>query len=215
MARATCPVAAGLLAAGLLLALPAAAQQGEWRLGGRGLSVKTDETIEPLAVLDCRLAFDDSWTIELDATYMLDHQLGLEWTITSAPHNLTAVGGVWDRLEVGEVWIAQSTLTIAYEVPLWGRWRPYLGLGVGGAYLHSSDITAPGIRSIDSDLIAGAVGRIGVAYRYENRWILTLDLRYGRYSGEVRIEASDGTTSDRLATDLEPMLIGLGVAYRF
>ncbi len=205
-----------LLALGLLaLATPAAAQQGEWRLGGRLLAARIDAETEPLAFFDTRIRSDDAWTGEFDATFMLDDDLGLEWMITTAPHDLRAVGGVLDGVDLGEVWIAQSALTLQYHVPLWGRVRPYVGVGLAGAWMHSSSITAAAIDSVTSDVMSGFVAQVGVSYRQGRRWLLSFDIKVANTSGDVRLEDEQGTTTATVGIDLDPVLIGLGAAYRF
>jgi outer membrane protein len=213
------PVSLAVAVGVMTVAVPASAQQGEWRVGGRLLSVNTDANTEPLTVSESRIVFDSSWTAEFDATYMVGNYWGLEWMVTTAPHDLAAVEGTLDGLDVGEVWVAETTLTLQYHIPVWGKWRPYAGLGIGGAYLHSSKTTdearAADIRKVESDFMSGGVAQVGVAYRHGNRWLFSFDIKYGAFSGDVKVKDSDGTTTDKLETDLDPWLIGLGAAFRF
>jgi outer membrane protein W len=203
----------------LILALPVQAQEGEWRLGWRVLTVETDTESESLAESGSRIAFDSAWTVEFDATYMLDADWGIEWMVTTAPHDLQAGGGDLHGLDIGEVWVAQSTITLTYHVPLWGKWRPYLGAGIGTGYLHSADVTdqaeSAGISKVKSNLLSGIAAQLGVTYRHGHNWIFNLDLKYSDTSGDVKIEDGSGQTTDVLDTDFGPWLIGLGAAYRF
>lgn len=205
---------------GLLgLAQPVQAQQGEWRLGWRVLAVETDTETPSLAESGSRIAFDSAWTVELDTVYMLDADWGIEWMVTTAPHDLQGAGGDLHGLDIGEVWVARSTITLNYHVPLWGSWRPYLGLGIGTGYLHSSDVTdqakSAGISKVKSNLLSGVAGQLGVSYRHGRNWIFTLDFKYSDTSGDVKIQDGSGHTMNALDTDFNPWLIGLGAAYRF
>ncbi len=203
-----------------LAAAPSAtAQQGEWRIGGRLLSINTDAATEPVADAGSAIVFDASWSLDFDATYMVGTNWGLEWMLTTTPYDLEASGGAVAGLDVGETWVAQSTITLNYHIPLWGKWKPYVGGGLGLGYLHSSATSdaaeALDIHEIRSDLLAGAVGQLGVTYRAGQSWILSFDVKYSGASGDVKLENSAGDTVYSLATDLDSWLVGLGAAYRF
>jgi outer membrane protein W len=203
-----------------LAAAPSAtAQQGEWRIGGRLLSINTDAATEPVADAGSAIVFDASWSLDFDATYMVGTNWGLEWMLTTNPYDLEASGGAVAGLDVGETWVAQSTITLNYHIPLWGKWKPYVGGGLGLGFLHSSATSdaaeALDIHEIRSDLLAGAVGQLGVTYRAGQSWILSFDVKYSGASGDVKLENSAGDTVYSLATDLDSWLVGLGAAYRF
>jgi outer membrane protein W len=203
----------------LAIAPSVTAQQGEWRIGGRLLSINTDAATEPIGEAGSEIIFDASWSLDFDATYMVGTDWGLEWMLTTAPYDLEASGGEVEGLDVGETWVAQSTFTLKYHIPLWGKWKPYVGGGLGLGYLHSSATSdaaeALGVHEIRSDLLAGAVGQIGVSYRAGQSWILNFDVKYNGASGDVELEDAAGDTLYSLATDLDSWLVGIGAAYRF
>lgn len=197
----------------------AVAQQGEWRVGGRILYVGMGAETDPIAGTGSRIEFDTSWTVDFDATYMLGTNWGMEFMITTAPHDLTAVGGDLNGFDAGKVWVAESTITVNYHIPVWGKWKPYVGAGLGMAYLHSSDLSdgaqAIGVSDIRSDLLAGVTGQVGVTHRFSRYWMFNLDIKYNAASGDVRLTGDDGSTIDRVTTDLDSWLVGLGAAVRF
>jgi outer membrane protein W len=197
----------------------ATAQQGEWRIGGRLLSISTGAATEEVADSGSEIAFDSSWSLDFDATYMVGTNWGIEWMLTTAPYDVEASGGDVRGLDIGETWIAQSTFTLNYHIPLWGKWKPYVGGGFGLGYLHSTTTTgaaeALDIHDIRSDLLAGAVGQVGVTYRAGRSWMLNFDVKYNGASGDVKVEDAAGDTVFTLKTDLDSWLVGLGAAYRF
>jgi outer membrane protein W len=211
---------AGCIIAGILMITNAAeAQQGEWRVGGRLLYVSMGAETDPLLDTGSRVEFDSSWTAEFDATYMLGTAWGMEFMLTTAPHDVAAVGGALDGFDIGEVWMAESTVTINYHVQLWGKWKPYVGAGLGMAYLHSSNLTAGteaiGVDDIRSDLLAGIAGQIGITHRYNRYWMFSFDIKYNAASGDIRFTDDDGSTTERVGTDVNSWLVGLGAAVRF
>ena len=94
-----------------------------------------------------------------------------------------------------------------------------LGGGLGLGYLHSTTTTdaaeALDIHDIRSDLLAGAVGQIGVTYRAGPSWMLNFDVKYNGASGDVELEDAAGDAVYTLKTDLDSWLVGIGAAYRF
>lgn len=216
---------ASLVVASLVLALSTitpgiavAQQQGDWHLGARLIYVDIDARSEPALDTASRVTIGSGASLEFDATYLLTHSLGLEFMITSANHDLGSVAGEYGGLDLGSVWIAESTLSLRYIVPLFGRWRPYIGAGVGAAFLHNSDASDEslglGIESYESNVGLGFVGQVGLMHRYSESWFFTLDIKWAQLPIDVKLKGS-GTTLDTVETDLDPVIIGLGAAYRF
>jgi outer membrane protein W len=204
----------------LLAMVPATeAQQGEWRIGARLIRVVTNAETDPLPATGSRIAFDSATSVDFDATYLIDDNWATEIMLTTAQHGLEASGGNLDGLDLGWVWMAQATFTLQYHVPMWGKWRPYFGLGLGLAHLHNSSFNdtanSSGADALRSNLMTGVAAQAGVAYRYGKNWILTFDIKYNGASGDVRVQDVDGNTSDQLKTDFEPWIVGLGAAVRF
>jgi len=217
--RSGCTIGSLALVSVMVFAgLAEAQQQGEWHVGGRAIFVDTDALSEPVLESGSQLAVDSAASLELDATYMLGHNWGLELMATAANHDLSGYSGQYDGLDIGSVWIAEGTISLRYMVPLFGSWRPYVGAGVAGAYFFESDTTgeaaALGIDSVESDFGYGFVGQVGLLYRFSDSWILTLDLKWIDLPIDVDLESS-GPPLDTVETDLDPVIIGLGAAYRF
>jgi len=210
---------------GLLLALaaagasPAAAQeQGEWRYGFRLINIGVDVTSETIFDTGSTIAFDSAISAEFDMTYMLGETWGMEWMITAAPHDVSVASGLFHGLDMGSVWVAETTLTFQYVFILGGPWRPYLGAGVGLAYFVTSDMTdaanAIGVDGLESDLGVGLVGQVGLAYRLNKSWILSLDVKWMDLPMDVKLDG-DGGTIETVTVDFDPLIIGLGGAIRF
>ena len=193
-----------------------AQQQGEWHVGGRVVYIDTDARSEPVLDTGSRVTFDSAISLEFDTTYMLGHNWGLELMLTSAEHDLGAFAGEYDGLNVGSVWIGETTVTLRYIVPLLGSWRPYLGAGVAGAYFFESDTSdeASAIDSVESDFTYSYVGQIGLMHRIGDDWILTFDLKWLDLPVDVTLQSS-GPELDTVETDLNPIIVGIGAAYRF
>jgi outer membrane protein len=203
----------------IALAAPAYAQeQGEWRYGFRLINIGADATTERILDSDSRIEVDSAIFAEFDMTYMLGQTWGMEWMITAAPHDVSVQSGIFDGLDMGSVWIGETTLTFQYVFSLYGPWRPYLGAGLALASVITSDTSdgaeTIGIDKLSTDLGIGPVGQIGVAYRLNKRWILSLDVKWMSVPMDVELKG-DGGTIDTVELDWQPLIIGLGGAARF
>jgi len=209
-------IAAVLVTAGASTA--GAQEQGEWRSGGRLIYIDIDSISEPLFDTESTVGIDSSASLEYDMTYMVGENWGVEWMITAAPHDTQVVSGVFNGLDLGSLWIGQTTLTLQYMIPLRGRWRPYVGAGVGLGYVLYSDISsaaeAIGVDKLTSNLGWGPVGQVGLAHRLNRAWILSLDVKWISMPVDVELDGTSGTI-DEVELDLDPLIIGLGAAYRF
>ena len=213
-----------MLAVAALVAVLAAAglaeaqQQGEWHVGGRAIFVDIDSHSEAVLSTGASLAVESAFSLEFDATYMLGHNLGLELMATAAPHDLSGYSGSYDGLDLGSVWIAETSISLRYIVPLFGSWRPYFGAGVAGAYFFESDTTEAasdlGIASVESSFGYGWLGQVGLLHRFSDHWVFTLDVKWLDLPIDVDLESS-GPPLDTVELDLDPVIVGIGAACRF
>ena len=211
-------VAVGVLMTLLWVGAAGAQEQGTWRYGFRVIDIGIDATSDPILDSDSTITIDSSIFAEYDMTYMLGQNWGVEWMITSSPHDVTVESGAFDGLDLGSLWIAETTVTFNYMLPFWNRWRPYLGAGVSAAYFFGSDPStaaeAIGVDKVKSELGWGFVGQVGLAYRLNRSWILTLDVKWIDMSIDVKLDGQDGSVAET-PMDLDPLIIGLGGAVRF
>jgi outer membrane protein W len=198
--------------------LAEAQQQGDWHLGFRLINIGVDARSETVLETASRVTVDSAVSLEFDATYLLGNNWGLEFMLTTANHDLGVIGGEFDGLDLGPVWIAESTVTLRYIIPLFGRWRPYVGAGVGAAFFHDSDPSDAtldiGVNSIQSNVGVGFVGQLGILHRLNESWFLTFDLKWSQLPIDIKLKDS-AHVIDTVETDLDPVIIGIGGAYRF
>jgi len=195
------------------------AQAGEWRLGGRILTLDMNAETDPSFDNGPLIAFDGDLGLSVHTTHFLTETLALELTLASARHDVSTLGGSLGDLDLGTAWFTHSTATLQYRLSLMGPWQPYLGLGIGGTLVHNSTTSEAArvfdVYGISSDVVTGIVGQAGVAYRHGRRWIVSLDVKCGDASGTLRIKGGDDETTARLDFETRPWMIGLGAAYRF
>ena len=67
---------------------------------------------------------------ELDFTYMVTNNIGVELILATAPHDLDVTGALASLNKGAEVWLLPPTLLVQYHFMADQSIRPYVGAGV-------------------------------------------------------------------------------------
>jgi outer membrane protein W len=202
-----------------LTALPASAQQGEWELGARLVTLLTDESSQTITDTGTGIELDDAVSAELHASYMVLNDWALELALSGARVDLATVGGVDGGLEAGTAWMTPVTLTLRYHPPLTGRWHPVAGAGIGTAFFWDAeagdDVRNLGIGSLDLSSELGYTAQLGLQYEHTDRLRLSLDLRYISFTAQPELRLANGSLFDAIDVDIDLLVFGIGVGYWF
>lgn len=196
-----------LLAAGL--AAPAvAAEQGPWQIRGRALGIfpDTDATIGALPGADVDIGA--TATPELDISYFLTGNIAVELVLATARVGVKVTN---PDISLGNVWILPPTLTVQYHFAPDGAIRPYVGVGVNYTMFYS-DKQPPGgfASSVDYDNAWGFALQAGVDIPVDDQWSMNVDVK------KIFL-ATDATVNGAVKADvdIDPLLVGIGIGYRF
>ena len=160
----------------------------------------TEDADNRLAGLDLEVTNDT--TPELDLEYFFLPNLSSELILGVTKHDITSHGDV-----IGSTWLLPPTLTVKYHPFPTAAVSPYCGLGVNYVIPFKEKLNGAGDFSIDSSL--GWAAQLGADLPLGNGWYANLDLKY--LSVETKMKIS-GTKYD---LDLNPVVAGVGVGYRF
>ena len=207
---------------GLVLAVAvtaASAQDFNWKLRGRIVSVAPDDSSDALADTNgTTVAVDSDETIEIDLTYMFNPKWGLELVALQSSHALTTQGGDLGGASAGEAKVLPPTLTLQYFLGSGdGRFHPYLGAGFSYAtfsYDLSADLQALSITDVDFDDSFGLAAGLGFDFDIGKSMLLNLDAKYIDMSTDADIKVGS-TVVDTITVDINPWVIGAGFGFRF
>ncbi|MBV1875465.1 MAG: outer membrane beta-barrel protein, partial [Cycloclasticus sp.] len=130
-------------------------------VGGTGVSVDSD--IMP----------------EIDFTYMLAPNWGLELILAYSEHDVGSSGLALGN--VAEVKVLPPTLTLQYHFAPNSDVRPYVGAGLNYTHFFSEDVKGPlnpGGADIDLDDSWGLALQAGVDIAVNEDWFVNLDVKY-------------------------------------
>ncbi|HQT30155.1 MAG TPA: OmpW family outer membrane protein [Thiobacillus sp.] len=187
-----------LLAAALIVALPAAAiADDNWMIRARAINIAPDVS-SSVAGLDV----SSEWVPEVDFTYFLTPNIGMELILATARHEVTLNGA-----SLGKVNHLPPTLTLQYHFMPSGMVKPYVGAGLNYTRFYNVDL-APGL-TLDSNSFGGAL-QAGVDIKVTENGYINLDVKKIWIGTEV--QANGAKLTD---LDIDPVVWGIGYGFRF
>lgn len=197
--------AASLAALTLIVAMPAQAQSTPWLLRARAVNIDSaDKDSTGLG-----LSLSRKTIPEVDISYFITPNIATELILTvPQKHTLRSNGA-----SIGSVKHLPPTLTLQYHFNPEGRFRPYVGAGVN--YTMFSGVRfdpavqaalAPSIKKHSFGLAAQA----GFDVMLDQQWSINVDIKKVQMGTDVR---SNGTSVGKFK--INPLLVGVGVGYRF
>jgi outer membrane protein OmpA-like peptidoglycan-associated protein len=181
----------------------AAAREGWYGRADIGWSV--DGALE---VAGTDLDFDDDWSAHVAAGRAFANGFRVEGELAHRQNDFSDFSG--------DVRATSLMLNAYYDFNREGRFRPYVGLGVGAANVDASGAIGP-ISFNDDDTVAAYQGMVGVAIPLTERLDLDIGYRYfvapdAGFSGTVDIEGPEPFSFDG---DYEHQAVTVGMRYRF
>ncbi|MET0348208.1 MAG: OmpW family outer membrane protein [Rhizobacter sp.] len=155
------------------------------------------------------LSINDKVVPEFDISYFVTPQFAVELVLTYPQKQTLRSNGV----EIGSLKHLPPTLTAQYHVTTLGAFKPYVGAGLN--YTRFSDVQFnPAVQaalqpSIDKNSFGLAV-QAGFDWALNDRVVLNLDVKKVQIRTDV---SSAGVKVGEFKVD--PLLIGVGVGYRF
>ena len=213
---------AGMFAALAIAATPALAlDQGDWLVRLRGIGVlptaKSDGISPDLTT--GQLKAQPTGMPEIDITYMATQNIGLELIAATTHHNVDGKGAIAGLGKVADTWLLPPTLLVQWHFLPKSTVRPYVGAGINYTITYgenaSSSLEAAlgGPTSVRLGNSVGWAVQAGVDVDVAPRWFVNFDVKYI----DMSVDADITTNGFRRTTnvDINPVIVGLGVGYRF
>ncbi len=192
----------------LAAAVPAQAQMSDggdrWQVRVRAIGVIPDD--DSSVNIGGEADVGDALTPELDFTYFFTKNWAAELILATAQHQVDYTGGV----NLGDTMILPPTLTVQYHFTPDKVFSPYIGAGLNYSIFYSED-AGTGFTDLDIDGGLGYAVQAGFDYWLNDHWGLNFDAK--KIWLDIDAELNNGTI--RADVDLDPWVVGGGVAYRF
>jgi len=198
----------------------AAAEQGDWLVRLRGIVVAPTENTS--AVLPgfpgSEVGVENAFVPELDFTYFFTRNIAAELILATSPHDIIGEGTLAGLGELADVMALPPTLTLQYHLNPGGKFRPYVGVGVNWTIFYSEDassalVGALGPTSVNVDDSVGVSYQAGFDIALSDRWFLNADVKYIQIDTTATLNS--GGSLNTVDIDLDPIVAGVGVGFRF
>jgi outer membrane protein len=190
-----------------------AAEEGNWMVRARALHMNVDNGNSGGLGLPIDVEAENKTFPEIDITYFFTPNIAAELILTYPQKHDVDLGGT----DIGSVKHLPPTLTLQYHFNPTGTVRPYVGLGVNYTRFNSVDLDAGSVLGgsvplkIDRNSF-GFAAQVGADFQIAPKWFLNVDVKYVTIDTDIFVKAS-GAKVTKL--DIDPLLIGVGIGYRF
>ncbi len=158
---------------------------------------------------------------ELDFTYMVTDNIGVELILATSPHDLDVTGALSNLNKGAEVWLLPPTLLLQYHFFSDQSVRPYIGAGVNYTITYGENASASlenalgGPTNVSINNSIGWAVQAGVDIDLDDRWFMNLDIKYVAISVDADIDTPINGGQRDIEVDINPIIVGIGLGYRF
>lgn len=206
-----CAAAATAVVGIAATAQPVFAQEsnaGSFMVRARLLGVLPNESAD-ITPINGDVEISEQFVPEVDFTYFITNNIAVELIAAVTPHEVEAVGTDLGDVDLGNVTLLPPTLTAQYHFTQFGAVKPYVGAGIN--YTTFFNVQDPeGFELNYKDSVGWAL-QGGVDYFLNENFFLNADIKYVDISPDVSINSSAVTAE----VDIDPIIIGFGVGYKF
>ncbi len=201
----------------MLMLAPASAfaEAGDWQVRLRTLVVAPTEDSSTITAIGGEATLGNAVVPEIDITYFIAEYWAAELIAVITPHNTRGENTSLGSLDLGDVFLLPPTLTLQYHISPNDTYRPYVGAGVNYTVFFDAKkgVSINSIKYDNSFCFALQAGiDIGLEkFGFNEHWAINFDVKKIFLSTDVSING--GTI--RTEVDIDPWLIGFGLAYRF
>ena len=146
---------------------------------------------------------------EVDVSYFFTPNIAAELILTyPQKHDLRSNGN-----KIGTLKHLPPTLLAQYHFTQFGKFKPYVGAGVNYTRFSSVNFDPAVVTALNPSIKKNSLGlalQAGFDYQLDSNWSLNLDIKKVQIKTDVR---SFGNKVGSFKVD--PVLVGVGVGYRF
>ncbi|OUR65690.1 hypothetical protein A9Q79_01475 [Methylophaga sp. 42_25_T18] len=207
-------------------------EAGDWLIRGRIINVNPNSDSGSLVTtglgsLGEGVSVDSDTVPELDITYMLSRNWGIELILGYSDHNVRsrksagATVATLGSKNVIESKVLPPTLTLQYHFLPDSNIRPYIGAGINYTYFFDESVPSDsGVAGagdkVKLDSSWGLAAQVGVDVALNNDWFVNVDLKYIDIDTTAHFKSlNPAIGSAKINADIDPFVFGIGIGRRF
>lgn len=203
-----------------MAATPAMAAKGDFMVRLRAITVQPQEKVGPVLPTfpTSGGSITNAYAPEIDFTYMLSDHIGVELIAATTKHCIDGGGSLAAVGRLACTWVLPPTLTVQYHFAPEGKVHPYVGAGVNWTLFYNekaSDAlnTAIGATSVKLSNSWGVALQGGIDFDVSEKMFVNVDVKYITMDTNARL--TTGALVNNLKADINPLVVGVGVGWRF
>lgn len=198
------------------------AEAGDTFIRIRGIMIAPTESSGPIlpAFPTEEVKVNNSVMPEVDITHMVSDNVGLELIAATTKHNASGISGTTGGIgKLASTWVLPPTLTVQYHFAPEAKVRPYVGAGVNYTIFYSEKPsagleTAVGQTDVNLKDSFGWAAQAGIDIDLNEKMFLNFDVKYIDIDTTARL-ATTAIGTQRVKISLDPIVVGVGVGFRF
>ena len=196
---------AATLAAAALLSSAAQADESPWVVRLRAVNLSPANKSDAAEGLPAdAIHINSKWLPDVDFEYFFSPHWSGELVLTYPQSQTVSVAGQ----DIGTFKHLPPVLTAKYNFNPAGTFRPYLGVGVNITLISNVDL-AGGAVTLSKSSVGPAV-QAGFDFKLADHWFVNADIKWAQIRSDVNV---DNVKISEVKID--PVLSGVGIAYRF
>ncbi len=212
LSLAVLPVLGGVAQAqGFFSEAPVGLEAGTILLHARGIGVIPQDNGVSISAIGGKVSVDSAAAPELDVSYFLTDNIAFELIAATTQHSVTAVGTALGDVNVGDTWVLPPTLTVQYHFMPRERFSPYVGAGINVTFYYDTHAAGGAVQRLSFQNNVGAVLQAGFDYNVAGHWFINGDVKQIFLNTEAHLNGGAIIAK----TGLDPIVVGLGIGYRF
>lgn len=159
-------------------------------------------------------------TPEVDLTYMVTDNIGVELIAATSKHKASGTSGVTGGIgKLASTWALPPTLTVNYHFNAKGKVRPYLGAGLNYTIFYSekpSDglVAAVGPTKVSMSSSFGPAVQAGVDVAVGPNSFFNLDVKWIDMDTTATLRTT-ALGTQKVKVRIDPIIVGVGFGWRF
>jgi outer membrane protein len=191
---------------------PVGKQAGTLMIRVRAIGVIPLDSDSSISTIGGHVSTSAQAAPEIDFSWFFTDNIAAELIAATTQHTMTANGTAIGDVKVGTTWVLPPTLTIQYHFMPHERFSPYVGAGINASLFYASKASAP-VTSLSVNNSWGPAIQAGFDYNFAGHWFANFDVKQIFLNTAAHISA--GAVHIKAKDALNPLVVGMGIGYRF
>ena len=176
----------------------------------RVIDVMPQNNGSSVTVIGGKIDATDQPTPELDLSYFVTNNIALELIAATTSHHVSVKNSILgSKVDVGSTSVLPPTVTLQYHFLPNQQFSPYVGAGLNYTFFYNSK-PAGALKSLSFQNGFGEAVQVGFDYALTGRWGLNVDVKQLFLPTKASVNGAI-----HAKTNLDPLVIGAGVSYKF